>query len=296
MKTKYKTITVCILLFMLLSGCRSGSAPNAIVSHSQSSQSSQNSQRQTAGIKWSEEGEPLLAFENDLSYAFDNLISSPCMSANDALPICCVRNAASFHYIIPKYSEGQCSVTYFRIDEGASAWESSVLTLEDQLLADGGNTYILSFWSTDDGTLLVTNSGGYTACYKTNDSGRTWSISPSIGWHAPHVTGGGFLSADFGIVCYQHHGESPADLLYTRDGGTTWSPLLLQIPGMSSSDYAEGGTPFWRDGEIVLPLTIYRNTEQGLFTTVLEFSSSDVGLTWDANNSDPSEFIWTQMQ
>lgn len=291
-----KSIIVCVLLSILFTGCTPDTESPSVAVPSASLQPSPEPSPQTACVAWSENGTPLLDLGSGQIYPFADGISSPGMVTGDAGPLCCVAKDTSFHYILPDYSQDQCTVTHCYIDEGGSRWETSVLSLEDPLLLDGGNTYILSFWSRAEGALLVTNSGGYTVFYKTWDSGATWSTSTSVGWHAPHVVGGGFLSADFGVLCYQYHGESPLDLLVTEDGGESWSSLSLQVPGMLTGDYAEGGTPFWSGSEMVLPVTLYRNTEKGLSAVQIQFASADGGSTWTPDFTDLSQAAWRLMQ
>jgi photosystem II stability/assembly factor-like uncharacterized protein len=120
------------------------------------------------------------------------------------------------------YSPG--TVYLYRTDDGGHNW--SPVSLE---LPAGAESYELGidqdqmrFVSAKDGFLVVRMSGDstQTAVYVTNDSGESWSLTPTL---IPEAGASNFLSAEEVII---YNGEQ---FYVTRDRARTWTTVAPDI-------------------------------------------------------------------
>jgi photosystem II stability/assembly factor-like uncharacterized protein len=128
----------------------------------------------------------------------------------------------------------------FRTDDGGHNW--SQVTLE---LPAGAENYELGidrdqmqFFSAKDGFLVVRMSGeaNQTAVYTTNDSGNTWTLTPTL---IPNAGASEFLSAEEAII---YNGEQ---FYVTRDAARTWStvsPNVVFGDSFASMDFVNPNT------------------------------------------------------
>lgn len=115
-------------------------------------------------------------------------------------------------------------VYLFRTDDGGHTWTQ--VTLE--LPADAENFELgvdrdqVQFFSAKDGFLAVRMSGEatQTAVYTTNDSGNTWTLTPTL---IPNAGASEFLSAQEAII---YNGEQ---FYVTRDAARTWSTISPNV-------------------------------------------------------------------
>lgn len=76
------------------------------------------------------------------------------------------------------------------------------------------------------------------------------------------VYGGGFLNDQVGFVCSRHFLTTGPEILWTRDGGASWSPLELPIPEEYQGSVMDAYSPRFQDGEVRFPVLIWGETSE----------------------------------
>ena len=121
-----------------------------------------------------------------------------------------------------------------------------------------------TLWGTaPDGTQwAVTWSGpsaGVSQCRAllSRDVGETWTLTPSYPSLVSDVYGAGFLSEQVGFVCSRHFLTSGPEVLWTRDGGSTWELLDLQIPEAYQGRVMDAYSPRIQDGAVCFPVLVW---------------------------------------
>ena len=65
---------------------------------------------------------------------------------------------------------------------------------------------------------------------------------------------GGILNDQVGFVCSRHFLTTGPEILWTRDGGASWSPLELPIPEEYQGSVMDAYSPRFQDGEVRFPV------------------------------------------
>lgn len=147
----------------------------------------------------------------------------------------------------------------------------------------GGDLFI-GFSSDDVGyfahTTDVAMGTQYNYIYTTTDGGKSFSeIGNTNEVYHRVVTGVGFIDEKIGFVGFRYESDNNPTVYRTDDSGMTWSRLDINLPYEYSTDYATPLTPEYADGTVVLPVKLRDNN------TVINFVSTDKGLTWEIKSS-----------
>ena len=102
-------------------------------------------------------------------------------------------------------------------------------------------------------------SAGVSQCRAllSRDGGETWTLTPSYPSLVSDVYGAGFLSEQVGFVCSRHFLTSGPEVLWTRDGGSTWELLDLQIPEAYQGCVMDAYSPRIQDGAVCFPVLVW---------------------------------------
>jgi photosystem II stability/assembly factor-like uncharacterized protein len=115
-------------------------------------------------------------------------------------------------------------VYLFRTDDGGHNWAQVTLELpvDAENFELGVDRDQMQFFSAKDGFLAVRMSGEatQTAVYTTNDSGNTWTLTPTL---IPNAGASEFLSGQEAII---YNGEQ---FYVTRDAARTWSTISPNV-------------------------------------------------------------------
>ena len=84
--------------------------------------------------------------------------------------------------------------------------------------------------------------------------GESWTLTASNPSPVSDVYGAGFLNDQVGFVCSRHFLTTGPEILWTRDGGASWSPLELPIPEEYQGSVMDAYSPRFQDGEVRFPV------------------------------------------
>lgn len=94
------------------------------------------------------------------------------------------------------------------------------------------------------------------------DGGESWALTPSDPSPVSAVYGAGFLNDQVGFVCSRHFLTTGPEILWTQDGGGSWSPLELLIPEEYQGSVMDAYSPQIRDGEVRFPVLVWGETAE----------------------------------
>ena len=131
---------------------------------------------------------------------------------------------------------------------------------------DSGTSLPVLWGNAPDGTQwTVTWSGpsaGMSQCrvLLSGDGGESWTLTASNPSPVSDVYGAGFLNDQVGFVCSRHFLTIGPEILWTQDGGASWSPLELPIPEEYQGSVMDAYSPQIQDGGVRFPVLVWGET------------------------------------
>lgn len=107
-------------------------------------------------------------------------------------------------------------------------------------------------------------SAGMSQCrvLLSGDGGESWTLTASNPSTVSDVYGAGFLNDQVGFVCSRHFLTIGPEILWTQDGGASWSPLELPIPEEYQGSVMDAYSPQIQDGEVRFPVLVWGETSE----------------------------------
>jgi hypothetical protein len=167
-------------------------------------------------------------------------------------------------------------------DDMGKTWQTTALTLPDIAVYRS----LIGFTSKSDGWLVLCNwhamfnASNY--IFKTSDGGKTWTKSdgnqdtvyPTI------VTGAAFTTGDTAFICFWYYEkEFEPPIIWSQDGGITWSKLYLKLPAQYDKYSKTALSPVFDGPNGTLPILLSDGGASAHAGTVY-FKSTDYGKTW----------------
>ena len=186
-------------------------------------------------------------------------------------------------------------VSYVRTEQfisGSVAWVLVRQTYELFETTDGGQTWrqgapagtlIRQFAFLDDlHGWVLTNVGADVVVFHTNDGGATWTKISSSGSGLPSLDrsrGMSFLNLTTGWAVFINQSSSNTASLYiTQDGGATWQPQPVSVPGGVTQPAFPDSPVFFNNTDGLMHVS-YPNS--GTYSDVL-YVTQDGGITWQS--------------